>query len=492
MRGSLSRNTPADNALWGKRPTYHEMSPVLYSTAMGELGGRRVYGIAELAGMLQRELETAFPDIWVEGEVSQLKRAASGHLYMTLREGKAALRVVMWASHAGRLRFAPEAGMRILARGRLSFYPEGGDLQLYATVLEPSGAGALMMALEQAKRRLIAEGLTEPSRRRPIPPFPARVGVVTSLEGAALKDILSVLRRRGAGFDLVVAPSAVQGSGAPASLADALRRLQAVPGVEVILLTRGGGSLEDLWGFNDEALAREVAASRVPVISAVGHEVDTVLTDLTADLRAATPSVAAELLTGAREAALKAAAEGERRLKGFIFSDLKFMEERLRRSSAKRLGALLARRVDLAGERADLFERRAADWARTRLETLSTRMARAGATLSPNALRGWIEARKKRLDAAGVGLDRGGRRRLASAGESAGALARLLDSLSPLAVLGRGYAAGFVNGRLLVSPAQAPAGARVALALKEGTLRCTSEGEGSQDLPPALVPSQEG
>ena len=455
---------------------------------MSELAGRKVYTVSQIAGILQSELEAAFPDLWVEGEISQFKKAASGHFYFTLREGKATLGAVMFLTNARRLRFEPEPGMRLLARGKLSYYPEGGSLQLYATWLEPSGAGTLMIALEQAKRRLVAEGLTDPARKRPIPPFPRRVGLVTSAEGAALRDILSVLRRRRAGFDLVLAPSPVQGFGAASSLIRALRRLQVLPGVEVILLTRGGGSMEDLWAFNDEALARAVAACRVPVISAVGHEVDTVLTDLTADLRAATPSVAAELLTARWEAALSRAQEGERRLSSRALSSLRLMEERLRRASPERLGGLLARGGDLLAQRGDRLQDRLLACLPGRIEAWSGRLERTSVTLAPEALAAWMDTRRGRLEKAGHALGPTMTRRLSVSANRSAALARVLHSLSPLAVLGRGYAAAFTpEGRLLVSPGQAPEGTPFTLALRDGSLACRSEGGGSKGLPAALV-----
>jgi exodeoxyribonuclease VII large subunit len=454
---------------------------------MGTGAFRKVYSVAEIAGILQSELESAFPDIWVEGEISQFKRAASGHLYITLREERATLRVVMWASQARRLAFDPETGARVQARGRLSFYPEGGDLQLYATWLEPSGIGAMMVALEQAKKRLAADGLTDPARKRPIPSFPRRVGVVTSAEGAALRDILAVLRRRKAGFDLVLAPSPVQGTGAAASLVAALQRLQRVAGVEVILISRGGGSLEDLWAFNDERLARAVAASEVPVISAVGHEVDTVLSDLTADLRAATPSVAAELLTSRRDAVANAAAQFERRLKGMVLSDLRFHEDRLRRNLAGRLGTLLERRRDLFAERVDLAERRLRVRIEDGIEERGRRLDRLQDGFSAPVLKAWFEGRKDRIQKANSSLHHAGEVRLESWKGAVAGLARLLHSLSPLAVIARGYSAAFApSGTLVVDPSQVPAGAPFTLALRGGSVRARSEGEGSDGLPEAM------
>lgn len=441
---------------------------------MRDYAGRRVYGVTELTALLSQELETAFPDIWVEGEVSNFKRAVSGHLYFTLKDEKSALRAVMFRTHAMRLPFDPESGMRLLARGRLSVYSGSGDLQLYTTALEPAGLGALQMALEQAKKRLAAEGLTDPARRRPIPPFPKRVAVVTSAEGAALRDVLSVLQRRRAGFEVVVVHSPVQGAEAPASLLRALARAARVEGVEVVLLTRGGGALEDLWAFNDEALARAVAECPVPVISAVGHEVDTVLTDLTADLRAPTPSVGAELLTQARERALALVEESERRLRYHTQSLLFRLAERLDRGGHPRMAELTARRVEGLAERLDRAE---SDLHHGWTETLSrweSRVALAQRSLGPEGLRRWVEGLRQRQAAAARRLEGAARGRLRVVEESLRRHALLLDAVSPLRTLARGFAlATDAEGRLVTDASRVSPGAALSVRLRKGRLACT-------------------
>ena len=439
-----------------------------------EWAGRPVYAVSELVHLLASELEGAFPDVWVEGEVANWKRATSGHCYFTLKDERGALKTVMWRASAQRLGFEPENGTVVLARGKLSVYEASGDLQLYATVLEPAGLGALQMAFEQAKRKLQAEGLTDPARKRPIPPFPRRVGVVTSLEGAALRDVLSVLRRRGAGFDLVVAPALVQGPGAPASLAAALEKLQRVPGVEVVLLTRGGGSMQDLWGFNDEALARLVAASPVPVISAVGHEVDTVLTDLTADLRAPTPSVAAELLTAQTDAARTGAGEASRRMEHAVLSRLFSIRERAELCRAQRMGSLLVRRLGLAQEAADRAAEAAARAVSASLSGHIHRLDLCLRSLTPEALSRWLEGLNQRRQGSDLRLKAAIRTALGGTADRFSALARLLHSLSPLAVLSRGYAAAFdASGRPCTRSLNIPVGASLSLAFSDGGLDCT-------------------
>ncbi len=453
-----------------------------------EWAGRPVYSVSELVRLLASELEAAFPDVWVEGEVSSWKRAASGHCYFSLKDDQGALRAVLFRTHAMRLGFEPENGMVVLARGRLSVYEASGDLQLYVTVMEPAGLGALQMAFEQARRRLMEEGLTDPSRKRPIPPFPGRVGVITSLEGAALHDVLSVLRRRGAAFDVVVAPALVQGAQAPASLMAALDRMARLPAaVDILLLTRGGGSMQDLWAFNDEALARRVAAFPVPVISAVGHEVDTVLTDLTADLRAPTPSVAAELLTAGVEGARARAGEAGRLIVHGMQSRLFQTRERFDRCRSDRMGTILSRRLQLAQEGTDRAAESAARAMSGRLESDSHRLALCMRALAPESVARWTRGLEQRRDSAEARLRAASLALVRDAGARFQSLARLLHSLSPLGVLARGYAAAFgADGTPVTSSAQAPVGTALSLALRDGGVDCTVTSSSATQLPAAL------
>jgi len=236
-------------------------------------------------------------DVWVMGEVSNASVPASGHMYFTLKDQSASLKCVMWKAQAMRLRFTLRAGMAVEAHGAISVYEQGGQYQLYVDAIRPAGEGALYQEFLRLKAQLEAEGLFDTERKRPLPPAPAKIGIVTSPTGAALQDMLNTLKRRYPLAEVVIAPAAVQGEAAPAELIRALARLNAEPGIEVILIARGGGSIEDLWAFNDEGVVRAVAASRIPVISGVGHEVDFTLTDFAADLRAPTPTAAAELAT---------------------------------------------------------------------------------------------------------------------------------------------------------------------------------------------------
>jgi len=257
---------------------------------------RKVYAVRELVTALRTHVERDFTDIYVEGEVSNYRPADSGHLYFTLKDGSAQLRVVMWRGQARLLRFRPENGLAVIARGRVTIYEDRGDLQLQAEMLEPKGAGALQLAFEQLKAKLAAEGLFDTQRKKPIPTLPRRIGVVTSARGAALQDILNILRRRHESVSVLIYDARVQGETAAGEVTEGLTYFNEVRNVDVVVIARGGGSFEDLFAFNDEALARSIAASKIPVISAVGHETDFTICDFVADLRAPTPSAAAELV----------------------------------------------------------------------------------------------------------------------------------------------------------------------------------------------------
>src|SRR5436190_2955218 len=257
---------------------------------------RRIFSVRDLVGTVRIAVEREYTDIWIGGEISNYRPAESGHLYFTLKDGEAQLRVVMFRTQARLLRFRPDNGMEILARGRVTVYESRGELQLIAEYLEPKGAGALQIAFEQLKAKLAAEGLFDAARKKPIPMLPRCIGIVTSPRGAAIHDILNVLRRRHTSARLLIYPAQVQGEAAASEVAAGIRYFNKARKVDVIVVARGGGSLEDLAAFNDEGLARTIAASELPVISAIGHETDFTIADFVADLRAPTPSAAAELV----------------------------------------------------------------------------------------------------------------------------------------------------------------------------------------------------
>src|SRR3954470_4196004 len=262
---------------------------------------RRIWRVADLVSAVRTAVERAYTDVWVEGEISNFRPAESGHLYFTLKDGDAQLRIVMFRSQARLLRFRPEAGMQVIARGRVTIYDARGELQLSAEFLEPVGAGALQVAFEQLKARLAQEGLFDATRRKPIPPLPRRIGLVTSPRGAALQDMLNILARRHENVGIQIYPAQVQGETAATEVAAGIKHFNRAKTVDVIIIARGGGSIEDLAAFNGETLARTISASTLPVISAVGHETDFTIADFVADLRAPTPSAAAELVIAASD-----------------------------------------------------------------------------------------------------------------------------------------------------------------------------------------------
>lgn len=290
---------------------------------MDLFSSREVLTVTELTRQVQDALEATFDQLWVEGEISNLRRPASGHLYFTLKDEESQVRAVLFRPVARALKFDLEDGMHILCRARMNVYRPRGEYQLILDYAEPKGAGALQIAFEQLKARLQAEGLFDPAHKKPVPFLPSRIGVVTSPSGAVIRDILNITKRRFPSVGILIAPVRVQGAEAPAEIVEAIQHLNEIPGIDVIIVARGGGSLEDLMAFNSEGVARAIFASRIPVISAVGHEIDFTIADFVADLRAPTPSAAAELVVPrrgdlvqqVRTLSARAAHAGERFLK---------------------------------------------------------------------------------------------------------------------------------------------------------------------------------
>lgn len=355
----------------------------------------QVWSVYDLTARIKDSLESGFRSVWVGGEISNFSRPQSGHCYFTLKDDRAQIRAVVWRTAASRLRFDLHDGLEVICEGDLEVYAPRGTYQLVVRRIEPRGIGALELALRKLKARLEAEGLFDPRRKRPLPKFPRRVAFVTSPTGAAIRDFLEVLRRRWKGVDVLVVPTRVQGEGAALEIAAAIELVNRLSdSVDCLVVGRGGGSLEDLWAFNEEPVVRAIHASRIPVISAVGHEIDITLADLVADVRALTPSEAAELVVPAAEE---------------IMAALGGRQKRLLLALRRRAATVRARLDWLAGRRA--FRRpfdRIHDAAR-RLDELSGRSRRALRT------------------------------RLVHARRSLDGVAAQLDSLSPLKVLGRGY-----------------------------------------------------
>lgn len=257
---------------------------------------KNVVTVTELTRQIKQSLETSFPRLWVEGEISNFKHHTSGHLYFTLKDESAQLSAVMWRSRVANLAFAPDDGMKVIARGSITVYPPRGNYQIDIEQIQPIGLGELQLAFERLKKKLAAEGLFDSEHKKPIPEFPERIGIVTSETGAALQDIRSVLSRRQPSVEVILASVRVQGAGAAEEIAEAIEQLNRYGSIDVLIVGRGGGSLEDLWAFNEEKVVRAIYASKIPIVSAVGHEIDFSIADFVADMRAPTPSAAAELI----------------------------------------------------------------------------------------------------------------------------------------------------------------------------------------------------
>jgi exodeoxyribonuclease VII large subunit len=434
---------------------------------------RRVLTVSALSAQLAAVMEERFPAVWIEGEISNFKLYGSGHAYFTLKDEGAQLRCVLFRTRARRVRFEPKDGLHVLAFGAVEVYAQRGEYQLVVELLEPRGLGALQLAFEQLKERLAAEGLFSPARKRPLPRFPRKIGIVTSPSGAALRDMLRVIGRRFGEIHIVLAPARVQGEGAAAEVAQGVRELNALGGVDVIIVGRGGGSLEDLWAFNDEMLARTIAASKIPVISAVGHEVDFTIADFVADVRAATPSNAAELVVKEKRAVVESLADLSVRLRRAMGRAMAVQRDRLERTRGRRVLTDpgrplrdLERRLDDARARL----RQAALGAVARGEHRVELAGRGLRALSPVART--LNGRRALTDLHGR-LGRGVTQALVRAGHHLGAAAGRLDSLSPLAVLGRGYSLTRTpTGRIVRTWREVTAGDAVRVLLHEGSLDC--------------------
>ena len=296
---------------------------------------RQILTVSELSATIRDALETKFQTVWVEGEISNARLWNTGHLYFTLKDSASQIKGVMFRSALRYLKFKPEDGLHVVARGKISVYDPKGEYQIICEHLEPKGFGPLQLAFEQLKKKLLAEGLFDAARKRPLPALPRRIGLVTSIDGAALRDMVRVLRRRYPNAHLIISPSRVQGEGAAGEIVRALRLVTRVQNVDVVIVARGGGSLEDLWAFNDEALARAIAASPVPVISGVGHETDVTICDFVADLRAATPSAAAELVVRRKDEFVAQLTRTGGQLEAALRNRLRRMESRLHSLEAR-------------------------------------------------------------------------------------------------------------------------------------------------------------
>jgi exodeoxyribonuclease VII large subunit len=424
-----------------------------------------VEALVRVASLL---LEEQIGVVWIEGEISSIRAPTSGHVYFVLKDAKAQLGAVLWRSAAQRLRGKLVEGQRYLCRGKLGVYPDQGKVQLYVDVLEPAGLGAAAARLEELKRRLAAEGLFDPARKRPLPRFPRRIGVVTSPTGAAVRDIVRAVWRRFP-TPILVSPCKVQGDGAAADIAWAVRRLGRVPGIEVIIVGRGGGSAEDLSAFNEEPVVRAIVHCPVPVVSAVGHEIDVTLADLAADARASTPTAAGEICVPERHKLAEELSGLERRLA----REARHMVARLRAGLERAAAKLVHPGRRLAQKRQGIDE--LAGRAEAALAAARAVRARALADLERRLLHKDPRVRVRGDRARLVGLEARAaaalRRALVTRGAALGAASARLDALSPLKVLDRGYAlVRTPDGALVTSAGQAAAGDPLEVRLADGAL----------------------
>ena len=409
-----------------------------------------MWKVRDLIASVRTHIEREYSDAWVEGEISNFRAPESGHLYFTLKDGDAQIRVVMFRSSARLLRFRPADGLQVVVRGRVTIYEDRGELQISAEYIEPKGAGSLQFAFEQLKAKLEAEGLFAAERKKPIPSLPARIGLVTSPQGAALRDILNILQRRHRSVNVLIFPAQVQGDAASFEVAAGVRYFNQQKIVEVIILARGGGSAEDLAPFNNEGLARAVAASEIAVISAVGHETDFTIIDFVADLRAPTPSAAAELVIRSRQEIENQAAGLHDRLSRAIRYRLLMGRQALTELSqhgafARMMEVIRQRqqKLDDLTHRMELAERNLLEGFRRRWETVSSAVRHYDLRLVLNGMR-------KELDSRTTALVSVMRNVLLQYRVRSERLETALQSLSPVAILDRGYALVFdSNGKLL-------------------------------------------
>lgn len=435
---------------------------------------RRVWKVRDLVASVRTHVEREYSDAWVEGEISNFRSPDSGHLYFTLKDGNAQIRIVMFRSSARLLRFRPADGLQVVLRGRVTIYEDRGELQITAEYIEPKGAGSLQLAFEQLKAKLEAEGLFAAERKKSIPTLPSRIGVVTSAEAAALRDILNILARRHHSVNVLIYPARVQGEAASHEVAAGVRYFNQHGHVEVIIIARGGGSAEDLASFNDEGLARVLAASEIPVISAVGHETDFTITDFVADLRAPTPSAAAELVIRSRQEIEDQAStlhdRLDRAMRYRLLMGRQALTQLAQHGAFARMMELIRQnqqRADDLAHRLELAERQLLEQVLRRWETISAAIRHYDLRLVLSGMRKELENKTTTLAAVTRNVLLQHRVRTER-------LDTALQSLSPLAILDRGYALVFdSHGKLLKDVDSVSSGEEISARLAHGQLQAT-------------------
>jgi exodeoxyribonuclease VII large subunit len=446
-----------------------QFAPQLDLVFAAPRNARRVWPVRDLVAQVRELVELEYGDVWVEGEISNFRPAPSGHVYFTLKDADAQLPVVLFRRQAVLLRFRPEDGLHVLVRGRVSVYEQRGQMQLVAETMEPVGAGSLQLAFEQLRERLKAEGLFDADRKRPLPAFPRTVGIVTSPTGAVIRDFLNIVSRRHSGLNVLLFPVSVQGDSSAAEIESALAVLNASALVDVIVLARGGGSLEDLAAFNSERVARAIAASRLPIVSAIGHETDFTIADFAADLRAPTPSAAAELITEAQHKIAEYMAALVHRLDRAARFQLLQSRQRLSRAPIERAESRIATLLRRRQQRLDDLVFRLESAVNAPLHQQSRHVAELAAAILRHDPRQSLGRSRERLTACRTRLDRSLERLLHESQAHLSSLDARLHSLSPLAVLERGYALVLdAAGTVIRSTAQVTPGDQLTTRLADG------------------------
>jgi len=435
---------------------------------------RRIWPVQELVSHVCEQVEHEYGDIWVEGEISNCRPAPSGHLYFTLKDAEAQLPVVLFRRQALLLRFKPADGLHVLVRGRVSVYAQRGQLQLVGEAIEPVGAGSLQLAFEQLKEKLKLEGLFDPARKRPLPSFPRTVGVVTSPTGAVIRDFLNIVGRRHAGLNVLLCPAAVQGEQALLEIEAALAHLNASGFVDVIVLARGGGSAEDLAAFNSERVARAIVSSAVPVVSAVGHETDFTIADFVADLRAPTPSAAAELITEAQHRVAERVLNQESRLERAARFQVLHARQMLDRVGVDRAERRISTHLHRLSQRLDDLGFRMDTSVNASIRTQQRQIADLAADVLHHEPRQLLARARERLGVSQTRIERSVERTARRASATVDGLDARLRSLSPLAVLERGYALVLgKDGSVVRSASQIARGEHVRTRLSDGEFSST-------------------
>jgi len=432
---------------------------------------RKTFTVAELNARIRGLLGNEFDDVWVAGEISGSKTASSGHCYFTLKDQDAQLRCVCFRQSLRYLKVKPQDGMAVLARGHIDVYEARGEYQLLVEAIEPQGHGALQFAFEQLKKKLAAEGLFDPARKRPLPRLPQRIGIVTSPAGAVVRDITEILSRRFPGLHLRIYPVLVQGDGSLEAVCRGIEYFSNSGWAEVVIVARGGGSLEDLWAFNEEAVARAIAASSVPVVSAVGHETDFTIADFVADLRAATPSAAAELVICPREQILDQLTVFDHKLLQATRYRLAMAARALHQRGVERASSVLHRNVGRLQQRVDELDYRMRGRVQAAAALRGKRLDELTARLRSLDLRLRIARARRRLETADTAAAQLIHLRLTRAHGRLNPLIAHLTQLSPLKILERGYAiVTNQDGVIVKQPGDAPAESKVDIRLAQGKI----------------------